>query len=746
MDDAREFERAKGVLSQIVLMEKRGATPQELQKLLTTTFDNNPVKGYFTVAHLDPDNWPLDIENGHLTDASKEAILRWLAIQDALTPDLLKSEMDTHAAFLASYGVKTLPQDSIYNQFKHPFVVAPDSLFTKAFQGDNPDSVSSFVDPFTGVMVIRASVVQQAVREMKEQRFGFARFHIRYDTIHELTHLMLPHSSWLTTRTNEALATLFMVTRRADEIMKNKEMVEKDPGDIWQEAEWQIIGDPTNAQRYPGIVSEKYAQWYRDLRSSTFGTLYRTDLTTQERVGAVMAFYKEVTLIGLDQKNANAVRKAMSTAFTRAYPLVLIRKNVMPPIDAFFAGTLPDEFSFIQNKPNVVRRYDDSLNVYPNLVTKTILVVSGSALSEQQVKVVSQLRDESGATVIPRQATKYIDRNLTVSPDVNGVVYLIDTNSETAALEYDRIMTEWWEVSPHRPLVLWFSGKPTFDLGPYITDPSVTVHYESIDSFLTSGIIGVEPVQKSPFILQAIRAPQSSDGEQTNAVPAQPAGGNLFFDAIARVRNVLVNQSIERTNEAVIEKTLEAYAVDVARTNSIPGDKVTAIIEYFKGRLIDTLFNQPLERATMPNVVDIYENDEPVSSARKAEILGTFNGRPVRSILRSFVVPQLVQTGHNLATFDITGTRTANGVQSDQKDIFGDYLIYDVVAAIQDELGPDYLVVRTGGDEITFASKLPITDQVLARVQFAAAQVKGMFLDKDGRTVYQNAAVHDVDG
>ena len=93
---------------------------------------------------------------------------------------------------------------------------------------------------------------------------------------------------------------------------------------------------------------------------------------------------------------------------------------------------------------------------------------------------------------------------------------------------------------------------------------------------------------------------------------------------------------------------------------------------------------------------------------------------------------------YNVLNIDYSNIRGANSVGGSPTDIVGDYLIYDVVASIQAELGEDFIIVRTGGDEFSILTE-HIVDKVLeTRVQAAARRVKSLY--KEGNTIYYKPA------
>jgi hypothetical protein len=112
------------------------------------------------------------------------------------------------------------------------------------------------------------------------------------------------------------MAVVLMIARHATALNSIDETA---PGANWQKAELVILGDPTNRQAQPGIVSDAYVEHYKNLRSSIFGALFRQHMASDDRVEAVMAFYKATVDFKHDQTNTQTVRKDMTDAFMRRW-------------------------------------------------------------------------------------------------------------------------------------------------------------------------------------------------------------------------------------------------------------------------------------------------------------------------------------------------------------------------------------------------------------------------------------------
>ena len=338
-------------------MERMGKFSQAKQAMAAIAqarnvdmFDNNPVKGYFTHVLLDPATYPLEVDaQGNLTTASKQALLRWLALQEVLDKPSLQTGLTSVYGFLARHDIKNLPsKESDPNNF--PIAVGTDELFQKAFPNDL--SVLAFYDNATGVIIVRASVV----RTLKDNPILLG------DLIsHEMSHdLMRAYGPWLTPQANEGMAVALMIARHAAALNSVKDFP---PGTNWQTAEQTILGDPANRGEFPGIVSEAYAQHYQALKTSIFGTLFGHNLETLVRIDNITAFYKATADLKQDQTNAQTVRKDMTDAFMKvveARDLGVDRAQV----EAYFNGQ-----EFVQETPDA-DQYVPTKVVNDSMITK----------------------------------------------------------------------------------------------------------------------------------------------------------------------------------------------------------------------------------------------------------------------------------------------------------------------------------------------------------------------------------------
>ncbi len=188
-----------------------------------------------------------------------------------------------------------------------------------------------------------------------------------------------------------------------------------------------------------------------------------------------------------------------------------------------------------------------------------------------------------------------------------------------------------------------------------------------------------------------------------------------------------------------LQEVLSTLSLNISRLQALPNAQT--ITAFVTRRLIDPGFQKILPVASLPQDLVIYENDAVASRPRYQEILANYqNNRPGLPIFSSFVLKRLVAAGYQAINLDIRNLASANEVGGSPNGIVGDYLIYDTIAAIQKELGEDYLLVRTGGDEFTVLSRQPFTGEVTARIQTAAGNTSGLFT-QSGRVVYKPAQV-----
>ncbi|OGG23962.1 hypothetical protein A3A79_02045 [Candidatus Gottesmanbacteria bacterium RIFCSPLOWO2_01_FULL_43_11b] len=181
--------------------------------------------------------------------------------------------------------------------------------------------------------------------------------------------------------------------------------------------------------------------------------------------------------------------------------------------------------------------------------------------------------------------------------------------------------------------------------------------------------------------------------------------------------------------DAMTEKVLENLSIDFDKLSVLPNaDQITSFI---KRRLIDPGFQKVLPSAILPQ-------DPAITEEVQAQYK---NNRSAIPVFRSFVLRYLLGNSYNALTIDFTNIRGANDVGGQPSNIVGDYLIYDVIAAIEKELGEDYIVVRTGGDEFSILTQSLVDDALVSRVQAAANQVKSLYKEGDA-IVYRPASVH----
>jgi GGDEF domain-containing protein/prophage maintenance system killer protein len=236
--------------------------------------------------------------------------------------------------------------------------------------------------------------------------------------------------------------------------------------------------------------------------------------------------------------------------------------------------------------------------------------------------------------------------------------------------------------------------------------------------------------------------------QQLELSEAQPTTAPAGPDAPEKPRD-------KQVFDSVVQSLLDddrMYGVHIAAIQTLPNGP--QIIDYLKRRFVDHLFQKSFPVADVADGEPIYERvwwwpfgPRRVSQARRQAILNELNTpRPQIEVLRSFVLPRVAQQeGNTLMVFDIDNARLPNGVNSTAKYVFGDIHIYDVVAAIEQELQDGSIrIIRNGGDEFVLDIDGSIdADAVGRRIAASAQRTKALFFEK-GKIVYRNAGVHGV--
>lgn len=435
-------------------------------------------KGYYLLHVADAVNYPLAIEGGKLTNASKQAIEGWYAKQKELRRDLALSQVDNLGKLLKDLGI-TLPLIET-NPIHNSVVVYDDKMFDKFYPGEK--DVLAFYDERVGLYAIRDSANLTSPRDPEIERIKFLI--VAHEAGHDMVRYIGPimNDDW-----NEGMATGFMIAL----------LVNQNPGMTWLDAEKEV----------KAFVSSSYWDNYTLVKESRFGDLLieRGFIKggAQGAANGFLSFYTDLPkgklsdIITYEQGAQMLTKAALDAALQQGLIESEEYNLLQKPVTDFFTLNVAADTGEL-GSPVI---FDPA----------TRAVGTGNLLESQFIQIVytpnraadgAQLSDQLKAqnAIVTDQATGSILAPAVQFGPTEAIVFVAQTLDAETERALQTVIDK--RPSPQTPIVVWFSGDAGKGLEQFTGAPNVSF----ISGFFQQEIVEAlqRKLPRSP--LHALRA------------------------------------------------------------------------------------------------------------------------------------------------------------------------------------------------------------------------------------------------